>query len=110
MLPFYFSFLISVLSSSVIARQKPGETKLLLGNPDDRLSTGVWAEAKLSSPGTGRRWSKDRYLDHVILLERGTSGVAKVTLRVARQSKPTKLKKFNKKRDLPRGPDEVWRR
>lgn len=95
MLPFYFAFLISVLSYSVIAMiayQNPGESKLLLGNQDDRLSTGVWAEAKLSSPGTGRRWSKDRYLDHVILLERGTSGVVKVTLsRVARQFKPTKL-------------------
>lgn len=62
MLPFYYTFLILVLSSSVMAMpslQQNGVSKPLQGNTDVRLQNTVWGRVMLSetqeTPGT--TWS-----------------------------------------------------
>ena len=53
MLPFYYTFLILVLSSvpawPIRPRQDPGVTKLLMYNKNERLWMGLWGRVKVSA-------------------------------------------------------------
>jgi hypothetical protein len=84
-LPFYCTFLILVLSSSVIAKgrlRKYGKTELLIHNKDAFLPKGLWSLVELSAPVTddtraGALPSR-LHLDQVIQFEGGALGVDKV--------------------------------
>jgi hypothetical protein len=115
MSPFYYMWLIVVLSSSVIAepvehRQDPGESKLLLRNEDHdvRLPAGLWAEVKiLAAPGTAAKWPEARKLDHVLQF---TSGVETVNLaRIDRRLMPEELKQWGVAREAENSRDRVYR-
>jgi hypothetical protein len=79
MLSFYYSFLILVLGSSVMAmpsprsRQQNGETKVLRGNKDVRLQNKLWCLFRLSEKQlsekeeTDEEWTGDaEYLDYAL--------------------------------------------
>lgn len=102
MLPFYYTFLILMLSSSAIvmparaARTRgylpeDNESKLLLYNEDERLPNRPWGRVRLSEKKTVGGWTGDaQYLDDFIQFRTGTSsGVENVTLsRVRRELLP----------------------
>lgn len=93
MLPFYYTFLILMLGSSVIAmsrsryRQPPNQPERLLHNRDIRLPRHLWARVEMSeeSPGPGfkLKWENAWHLDDVLWfsLGSGLGGVETVGLR-----------------------------
>lgn len=97
MLPFCFTLLILVFSSSVVAmpwrpsHQDDGESKVLIRNTDIRLQKTRWGRVKLSKTENTTGWTSDaQYLDDVIQFGTGTSkGVEDITLsRVMRELLP----------------------
>ena len=102
MLPFYYTFLILVLSSCVVAMppervlpeqvplgptrttnyQDDWDSKYLIDNKDVRLPMGLWGRVEMSAEDTGEKWTAHaQYRDAAIQFVRGTNGVDKVQLR-----------------------------
>ena len=108
MLPFYYTFLILVLSSSVIAKRKLrsyGHAEFLIHNKDESISKGLWSLVEISesapvTDATTEARQSPQHLDHAIRFGGGTLGVENVIrLKIKRKLMVNRAKMFENGRN-----------